>query len=1487
MPLTFTEDDFSGSSPLTFSESDFETKKPSSQPSPDRGYAVSPIAPAPTSAPPEGVEDISSIYKGTIGPEIPRHTEPGKNIVQTLGHAADDTAAGLVNAMQTPQFATEATGLATPLAPVVLAKWGYDMAKSGIHSLGEIKDELTSMARDAVNRQFSQQNPQLGYVPPMDEKTKNEHVQNLVDNAMGSVVGLVGGGTALGHAAVGAVGPMAERFRKPETPTINITGRDLETLSMTPEGSKPAPIQATSEKTGVDKQVPAILSESPEPFFGKESELSNHLQNQRSQANDWIQQLEPGEYESVDADGEIANKNIEVTRNKRTGKITALAVGEGGAHEFTGADMLWERLTTAEGETKFQPGLRLRRKSTQPTGETQNASENTQNAEVHGDVPLQPVEGQQEVPSKVSDEGVPALQPTEGTPPAGEIPEVAKPEASLENTWTRYNDTGEIVTFPDLVNEVEGLIVEGKAPESLQDAVDEYRRQAKEDFEEMAGRNDMDQAEQQFKNAVQSALPKSKEVSTETPTTKATSSQAIDFSALEKAKDLNEVHTIGGRLLVPATTRAEIKSIREAMQKRAAELAAKPEVSQIAPEVTKFSELVLDPTAKPFNKQSNAAGLAVKSVADLDALADLRFKVKQTSDDLFKTAERDETKVNQAVLLGSRAQLPREAIEVATNTGGWIEGKGTLVEKLGERPLDWKTHPEVRDWLRKNADRLKITLPDDFPKTEPLGPPFGAASPSEFPANPGSADIAGLAERVRKRREAAGKTAETVPGQGIAPEASVERGRQLLQTTNPDQVMSEFEATKKLSSDGVAVVRAKAEQLARVTNDTEEKFGTDSDEWRKAFDEESAWAKRTKAMQTEWAKAGHAQQGEVDIDTGTFTGMARIHRDATGKEFTPEQAGNAKVRAKKEKAANESANAAQAAVLDHITNRAKGITDAEKRATDAASKTVREAAARMAEAENKQRVAKTVAEKKVADIEAARAKKLLDAAQKRVRDQAVLAAKKAQAALADPAAQAWDKARSYIEKGMDNFDDIRNKLAVDLGQSVDKVTRLLASDKRAKYLTDDAWRKQLTARELKQNSRNWLISLDVPAYKKWLATVPRALFSLKVGFHGTVALGTHAPMIAFQPRFWESYARNYGKMYRMNFGKAYYERQVQDLVRNPNYTVSQRAGLQNNPHVFEDYTSPDTMQWMGALTAMGNRGYFVLKLLRQDMFDQHWNNLPKTQKIPEVAAAIADSVNHATGVTQRGAPFKGASVAFFAPRLEASRAAWLVVDPLKAADTFFNWKNADPGQKWFAVNQLKEKAWIFGTMGGVLALNAGLLAAMNSKQKINWDDPMKSDWLKFKVGGMTVSYGNAFLNLTRMPARLWAVRNPQGRLGKSVQPGDKMSEVVGEYIRSQLAPASSITADLVTTTDFKGRPLPGSNYPVPKRQRQQGIEPYTWSEYITEAVAPIPVEEAIKEVWGQGMGMSPDQIKKYRKAFITWSFMSGTGGRMTEDPEAQ
>lgn len=971
------------------------------------------------------------------------------------------------------------------------------------------------------------------------------------------------------------------------------------------------------------------------------------------------------------------------------------------------------------------------------------------------------------------------------------------------------------------------------------------------------------------------------------------------------------------------------------------------------------------------------------------------------------------------------------------NTGQVI-GRREAADALG---LEYNLDSETLNSLKQQSPTTGLGAENT--KNAPVAE---AITPAQSPVT-GSRDITGLAARVRTERENAGMTDVTQPGAGIAPEASVERGRELVQSgADPEAIMQQFEKTNRVSSDDFAIARAHTENLARATNQAEEKFGTNSPEFRAAYKTESDWASRTKAMQTEWAKSGHAQQGEVDIDTGTFSGIKRAYRDANDGEELPKKD---EAKAKELAAQNQKLEAEKAALLkrlsesvdkttqkvephilaianriitasegfaksareriaarggrltagldpadlaDHaivgadyllhgirdlaewsakmtgefgayikphlkqiydesvkldnskftksagdngkIKRAVKSISeksskDAEDAAIAAAHKTVREAASKLADAEKKQSVAQSGKNKEASQVQFEAARKAAESAAKTVREAAARAAelenkkriaeatqKQVAGTLpatrteflrfkggkmdADQVKALWDYTKkNYIDKGNSDFGDIVHKVATDLGLKFDDVANGLAQPKGTKALTDALWRKQTDARRVSESAKRWLRQVNSPILGQIVPRAARLMFGAKVFGHGGVAFGTHAPMVAFMPKYWNAYLKDFGKMYKMVFSPAEYEKNVQALRADPNFNTAARAGLVNDPYKVEDFNNPDMAQYFGRLSGAGNRGYFALKVLRQDMFNQGWNRLPETIKTPEMAKAMSDDINHITGVVKSGIGGNKASLALFAPRLLASRAAFLAGDPYKAVEIATTamspskWKALPPEQKFQVINQVKQKATIVATAYGLLLANQAILNAIGSGQKVNLTDPTKSDFWKFKVAGMDFSFGNAMLNMARLPIRLWRIgAGDGGKMKHVIYPDESMYSAAGEFARSQASPMAGLGLDLVFKGDYQNRPLPqipgyGKPIPVPKRLAAQGIQPYTWPEFFAEQASPIPLEEAEREVWRTGMGLSPAQQKQLVKAMGTTIVMMATGGRLTEDIQSK
>jgi len=112
--------------------------------------------------------------------------------------------------------------------------------------------------------------------------------------------------------------------------------------------------------------------------------------------------------------------------------------------------------------------------------------------------------------------------------------------------------------------------------------------------------------------------------------------------------------------------------------------------------------------------RAHAAGLGARTVADLDALAQMRLDSHMRGKGIKD--------LNEKMVEMMRGQYAREAIETATDTGSNAEvewaGRGA---PLGPRPLDWRNNPDVANWLREHGPAIGIALPDALRESEYMG----------------------------------------------------------------------------------------------------------------------------------------------------------------------------------------------------------------------------------------------------------------------------------------------------------------------------------------------------------------------------------------------------------------------------------------------------------------------------------------------------------------------------------------------------------------------------------------------------------------------------------------------------------------------------------------------------------------------------------------------------------------------------------------------
>ncbi len=387
---------------------------------------------------------------------------------------------------------------------------------------------------------------------------------------------------------------------------------------------------------------------------------------------------------------------------------------------------------------------------------------------------------------------------------------------------------------------------------------------------------------------------------------------------------------------------------------------------------------------------------------------------------------------------------------------------------------------------------------------------------------------------------------------------------------------------------------------------------------------------------------------------------------------------------------------------------------------------------------------------------------------------------------------------------------------------------------------------------------------------KVLQAASNTFFNIATFAHGTVGPITHAGENIFHPSRWGSYAKNIGRTWGAAFSPKLHEEMMANMVADPLYEMKKRAGLAIEPGVhYDEYQSAPKI--FGFVGKMGARGFDALKTMRSDFFDARWNKLSEEQRTPEMAKAIADLVNHSTGAIRSKALSGPVSRGlFFAAPLEASRWARILGDPVRAANTYTNWGKSTPSERYFAKSVVKNHAEFLATYVGALALNAAMLKASGSDDKVNFSDPSKPDWLRFKVKGRAIDPTGGIISTIGFLGRLAnaAIEKPKyGDTRYAV-----MGKIAAEQARSKLSPAAGIATDVATRSDFRGRPLPFSS------DKGTAAKPkYTYPEYVTTRVAPIPMSAGIRDFYDQmeKQGVPMSTTKQIIQAAMTHGKQAG------------
>ena len=837
--------------------------------------------------------------------------------------------------------------------------------------------------------------------------------------------------------------------------------------------------------------------------------------------------------------------------------------------------------------------------------------------------------------------------------------------------------------------------------------------------------------------------------------------------------------------------------------------------------------------------------------------------------------------------------------------------------------------------VEKPVDKLHS---EDLQKAEKKTLPTALETESGY--NEGTTktpNIAGISQRVREARSDLTKVPPTQSGIGWNAQEALNRGDYLRkQGVSADEVINKFNQTRSLSDDDIAVVRSQIHDLQKSVNRAGDDYGVGSPEYKEALQKANDLENKAKPMQTQSSRIFSAQQGYEELDGNSKTGIIRYFETANKKTPTTEQIGKITELSNQNKILNDKINEleskTQELLRDHLEQSKEIREKTAKGSIKLSSKELADKIRRNAKIHKPgafysatpaslawdagvEVVAQTIEQ----------GGKLVDAIQKGIEklketdwykglDQdkqkeaekdfkqwhnnqsnikvdlntlrSNFTDKKDNKFTTAETNAIWQYAKdNYIDQGKGTYQDMIQNISQDLGLRPDQVRDAISQPKQIRDITDGIYRVQNRRRLALQQTKLWVESANKPGWQKFIGSLPSRFFGWYVFGHGTVFGVTHAGMELFRPTAWKNYFPALIRQFKYAYGDpALYEQAMTDLQNRPNYILAKRAGLANDPvRLYDDYMLTD--KYFGKLGLTGERGFNSWKIYRQDMFDNVWDHLSDALKSdPNTAKELAKIINHSTGTADVRLPGTF-NTAFFAPRLEASRWIRLFAEPAKALKTFTSWDKASLADKFAAKLIGKRAAEMIGTYTMLLAANEGINQVTGSRQHVNFSDPTKSDWMRFKAFGKVIDVSGGMASLTTLVARLLeAAITPQkeaNRLSRGKGREGIIYSDIGKYARGKLSPFVGTGFSFFTHHDFSGNTLP----PFTDKPLYKSAKHLSWQEYLLTQQMPIPISEGIKDVYDtmKSKGMSEPQIETILNGIFISAVAGGTGARVREE----
>lgn len=399
----------------------------------------------------------------------------------------------------------------------------------------------------------------------------------------------------------------------------------------------------------------------------------------------------------------------------------------------------------------------------------------------------------------------------------------------------------------------------------------------------------------------------------------------------------------------------------------------------------------------------------------------------------------------------------------------------------------------------------------------------------------------------------------------------------------------------------------------------------------------------------------------------------------------------------------------------------------------------------------------------------------------------------------------------------------------------------------------EMWKKQYNRRVITQQAKEISQIANMGPVGKWLRRLWTAPRTVAVFGHGVVFPVTHGGDLVFRPASWGTFIKGTIRTYHGAFSKAFSERMLTMMEGDSMYDLGLHSGVDmgrgSHPSglISRSYHGP------------AQRAWDMLTVMRFQLWKRQMGKFVKPSmssvEVLDVGKNLADWANKATG-SSRGPIADIGGEALFGPKLTQSKLSRITVDPVKTIKTFADWKNATAGEKAVAWTRLSGSTQFLVTNLGFLAVNAGVLYAIGSKDKINFSDPMKGDFMGFKGGGIEGFVPGLHTEI-RTLAKLLSIAFTDTKIPGKKKPlvqnpelkGESKfslaAKTVGQYGMAKLTPTIQRGLEVGFGQDWQGRPLPWSkDKGTPTKPR------LTYGEYAGD-IGPIPLSGPIGYVYDQ------------------------------------